>query len=146
MKKGGLWFTCRVIFILISIAFAPFYVHSQPGDFSKPSWGFLFGMTAICAGAVFLLAVFQSFNKNDQRGWYRPSWFQNPFAFNQPLQTFDSGSYDAMALGVGSLVVGLLSVPANWAWELPMSIGLGVWIGVRLCMVAFRDKIVEWPA
>ena len=146
MEKGAFWFTCRVILILMSIAFTPFYMRSQSGDFPEPSLRFLVGMIAICAGTVFLLAAFQSFNKNDQREWYRPSWFKNPFAFNQPLQTFDSGAYDAMALGAGSLVAGLLSAPINWAWELPMSIGLGLWIGVRFCLVIFKNRIVEWPA
>ena len=104
-------------------------------------WSFALEITAIVViGLVVLIGIQASRGK---RRWLEPSWFQNPFIYNQPLFVFDAGSYYILAVAVGGAVLGMSRTPRNWAWELFLSMGAGLWIGTRLCVIAFRGRFQD---
>jgi hypothetical protein len=130
------WFAARLGLVALSFIASPIFLErTLSGEFSEPSWSFPLILTAIVAvGVVFVIAL-QKINPLASGTLARPSWSTNPFVIRSPLLIFHVGAWCLMSLGVGSLMFGLLSTPRNWAWELPLSAGLGVWLGVRLMSI-----------
>jgi hypothetical protein len=99
-------------------------------------------MALICVAALlFLLGIQAKRVRQSEDKWQRPSWFLNPLNYKQPLQFFDAASYYVFALAAGCAFFGLSASPVSWAWELPLSVGLGLWIGVRFSLIAFKESI-----
>jgi len=139
-KKSPLWAAIRVAFLLLGLLQAPAFLKSMSGDFSKPSWSFPFIMAALVAIGILFIFFIQTVNPRSVSTWYKPSWFRNPFSYRQPLQLFDLAAFYFLSVGVGCLFVGLTREPANWVWELPIAIGCGAWLGVRLSVLVFADR------
>ncbi len=94
--------------------------------------------------ALPLLLSIQTLNPLLRRKWSRPSWFSNPYTLRDPLQGFHLDAFAFMAFGFGAL----LTLPFVGFSVLPFAIGLaligvGTWLGVRLCMVLFRWKMED---
>jgi hypothetical protein len=70
----------------------------------------------------------------------RPTLYAKPLRFDEPPQMFYVGALCAMASGVGYFVVGIFDATVRWFWELPLSAGAGVWLGVRLCVWGFPNR------
>jgi hypothetical protein len=91
-----------------------------------------------------LLAVvgLQRFNPWSAPTWRRPSWYLNPFLLSEPLQICHLGAFHFMAGGV----VGVAMLPFRGLSAAPLavsllSIGVGVWLGVQICMKVCGKKI-----
>jgi uncharacterized membrane protein (DUF4010 family) len=140
------WIAVRGALIIAGLVQSKSMVASLGQEFRESSWSFPLEMTAICAFAIlFLIGIQAKRVRQSEEKWQRPSWFRNPFNYRQPLQFFDAISYYAFALAVGCAIFGLSESPISWAWELPFSVGLGLWIGVRLSLIAFKESL-ESPA
>jgi hypothetical protein len=128
----SLWIPIRIVALAVAFLSATSFVRSLPGDFSHPSWPFFGEMIGIVAlGVVFVLGL-QKINPMSTASWRLPRWSDNPFSLRQPLPNFHFSAWLFIALGLGSVVVGLVKSPHNWAWEIPLGIGVGAWIGVRI--------------
>jgi hypothetical protein len=142
IQNGRLWLVVRICWMLIGFLQAKLFLGSMTDDFSHASWSFPFEMSAVLAiGLLFILSFQANRLRTTEEKWLRPSWRQNPFSYKQPLLFFDASAYYMLALASGCAALGLSRAPMNWAWELPFAIGCGLWIGVRLCMIAFPKSL-----
>jgi uncharacterized membrane protein (DUF4010 family) len=140
------WSAVRGALIIAGLVQSKSMVESLGQEFRASSWSFPLEMTAICALAIlFLIGIQANRVRQSAEKWQRPSWFRSPFNFKQPLQFFDAISYYAFALAVGCTIFGLSESPISWAWELPFSVGLGLWVGVRLSLIVFRESLESPP-
>jgi len=137
--RRWLWFRMA---LLASCVVAPtFQLGSMKDDFSQPSLSFALLMTSGTALVMFLLLSLRTPTARSPELWKKPSWFANPFSFGQqPLQTFYDGALCLLAGSIGYLIAGLGIPHLRWAWELPGSFGLGVWIGVGACVRMFPKR------
>jgi hypothetical protein len=143
MKTSVWWLGLRISLILIALAQSKFFLSSMDGDFSTYSLAFPLIMSSLCTiGVLFILRIqaSSSYFRGGER-WLKPSWRLNPFDFRQPLQFFHAAAFYSLSLALGCAVFGLSRTPPSWAWELPISTGLGLWFGVRLYPYNFRKKI-----
>ena len=141
-QAGPIWLLVRIGLVIVGLLQSGLILQSLGGDdFSRPSWSFPLEMTVIIAiGLVFVIGL-QA--RSGHKQWRRPSWYQNPLRFRQPVLLFDASSYYVLASAVGCAVLGLSRTPRNWAWELLLSVGAGLWIGTRLCLALFRGSFED---
>lgn len=137
------WLMLRFAILIIAMFQARSFSNSLNGDFSNANWVTFFVLIGIVAfGVVFVLSL-QAANPLAPSQWRRPSWFISPFALREPLLMFDFAAYYFLVLGTVSFVFGINANPRNWAWEIPLSVGIGAWIGVRFCVYTFRDRLID---
>jgi hypothetical protein len=142
-QSRSFWLLVRICWVALGIFQSGWFLRALASDdFSRPSLTFLFEISAIVAIALFVLLGIQAARRREitESKWLRPSWLENPFRYDQPILLFDAGSYYFLALALGCAFLGLSKTPTNWAWELPLSIGCGLWVGVRLVLIAFRTS------
>jgi len=137
-RRSGFWFALRVAMILVAVI-QSWTASSWAAQFPSPSLSFPFLMGSICAVAIVALASFRRPPADEaHQAKLRLSWFHNPLSLREPLGLFDLAAYYFIALGIGLAAISLSASPRNWAWELPLSVGCGVWLGVRLAARLFR--------
>lgn len=139
-KKKPLWVVLRVVILLLGLLQSRTFLESMGGEFSKPSWSFPFVMVGLVSIGILFIFFIQTTNPRSVDKWYKPSWFRNPLNYKQPLQLFNLAAFYFLSVGVGCLFIGLRREPTSWAWEFPMAIGCGAWLGVRLCVLVFSDR------
>lgn len=125
------WVAVRIAILAIPFFGAGALVRSMSGDFSRPSWSFFAELAGIIAAGTATVLGAQKFNPSFEFSWQKPRWSESPF-IREPLAILHFGACALIASGLGCLIYGLLSTPRNWAWQIPMSAGIGGWIGVRL--------------
>lgn len=137
------WFRLNVAIIASCAIFAPLQVilSGAPPGFDKGSWSFPWLIAGFSLFAVVMLVGMQAINPWSEGRWVRPSLYVSPLRFNEPLQTFYMGALGSMAAGFGYFVLGIFDARVRWFWELPLSAGVGVWLGVRLCVWGFPKRI-----
>ena len=138
-KKRG-WLFFRIAVLIMAALLARSFPRQMGGDFTRPNWVTFFVLIGFAAFGVCFVTSLQRSNPWSPDQWRRPSWLSSPFSFGQPLLIFDLAAYCFLVLGTTSLVLEIISTPRIWAWELPLSIGIGAWLGVRLCISMFREK------
>lgn len=137
------WLIIRIAILIVAMVQAQSFSSSLNGDFSKANWTTFFVLIGFVAFGILFVISIQAKNPFAPSHWHRPSWFSNPFAFRQPLVTFDMAAYYFLVLGVVSAIFGVKSNPQSWAWEIPLSVGIGAWIGVRLCLAVFSERLSD---
>jgi hypothetical protein len=110
---------------------------------SAPSWRFAIELIAIVAIGVVCVVGLQAGRRSSTQIWIRPSLFENPFGPGRWVCLFDFSSYYMLAAGIGGSVFGLRAIPKTWAWEIPFAIGMGLWLGARICLLAFRSQFCD---
>ena len=134
------WLYVRVgllVFVVISSFLVPLQPHAVP----RITWSSLAVIAVFCPLALLFLLWFQVVNPRSAKVWRPPSWCLNPFTFKEPLQFFHLAAYICLAQGavtVGRLL--FLQVPFYVEALVPLVMGIGVLIGVRLSMAIFRSK------
>jgi hypothetical protein len=145
-KRKWLWLSFRIAWIIIGLIQGPHFVAEIGGARpQQPSWIFAIKMIGIISIAVVVLIGIQAGKFGTAAKWPRPSWVENPFGLDRPVSVFEAGSYYFLAAGVGLAIVELRSTPPTWAWELLASIGVGLWLGAQICLVAYRRCFVTSP-
>lgn len=135
------WTFIRIALLVIAAVFAPFTLSRVNGDFSHPSILFFLGMTGFGIFSVIFSIGIQYKNPRMNESWIKPSFSDNPFKNKQPLQVFNISAELFMALGIGGVFWGMFSQPVTYVWEIPLALGIGIWIGVRMCISLYKDKI-----
>lgn len=136
-----LWMVCRIGLIIACMFVLPYAMFDQRKDFSEASLMFPIAAIVICAASVIVLLWLRGANGQSQQDWLLPSWSRSPFVINDPLQNFSDASYCLIAAGIASMIAELSTTPKTWAWELILSIGVGLFVGVRFSLMLFRAKI-----
>jgi len=138
--RNWLWLCFRIALLAVGLLQGPRFV-AQFGSagFLKPSWVFPIKMIGIISSAIVVLIGIQA-SKVTEKKWPRPSWFENPFGLDRPVSIFEVGAYYFLAAGISSALVGFNSTPKTWAWELLVSIGVGLWLGTHACLIAYRNR------
>ena len=141
-RQDGTWFRLNVAIIVTCAIVAPLQaiLSGAPPGFDKGSWSFPWLIAGFSLFAVVMLVGMQAINPWSEGRWMRPTLYANPLRFVAPLQTFYMGALCAMAAGVGYFVLGIFDAAVRWFWELPLSVGVGAWLGVRLCVWGFPNR------
>ena len=126
------WLWLRITAVGLSFLSARWSLSQMSGDFSRPSVLFAIILTGFCAFGVAFVWLLQKMNPWSSATWQRPSWSASPFTMHAPLQLFHLGGWCSVATGLGGLVFDLFVQPRDWAWEVPLSAGVGILLGVRL--------------
>lgn len=136
------WLITRLVLIAVAFFGAGTFIRITPGDFSQPAWPFIFELIGIVAfGILFVLSLQKV---NPRAPLLRvPCWTDNPFMPLNPLSVFHLNALIFLSLGVGCLILGSMHTPRSWVWELPLGIGIGAWIGVKLMSSYIKDDPVE---
>lgn len=93
---------------------------------------------------VLLIVGLQAVSPFSARVWRRPSWCINPLLFTEPLQFFHLAVFYFLASGAGVLLGLPFSVLSGFPIAAVLiSIGVGLWVGVRLCMTFFTWKMAN---
>lgn len=142
MEFNNRWLYVRIAIIVLSFFSAQFSAMPQHPDFMQPApWYFPLAIAGFMAFGVPFVLVSQTLSNGSSEKWQRPSWFLPPFSYKQPLVSFDMTAYCIIAYGLSSAMVGLSNIPSDWSWEIYVSAGIGVRIGVRLCTFIYRDRL-----
>jgi hypothetical protein len=101
--------------------------------------GIVFGITAF-GGFCALGGAYQT--QGVTTGWTTPSWYQSPFDRAQPLQRAHFCAFEAICVGAGGLVRALAiahfkKLPPP---DIALGFGLGLWVALRLAVLAFHPK------
>jgi hypothetical protein len=140
MEYKNFWLIFRIVTLLTSAFQAQSLSTSMEGDFSKANWATFFILIGFSAFGIYFATSIQTINRFSPPQWDKPSWYSNPFKFGQPLSAFDLASYCLLIIGIISAFFGMKSSPPSYAWEIPLSAGIGAWIGVRICLMVFSDR------
>ena len=106
-------------------------------------------MTWLSVGAIFAVfpvAMLVGFGvlfmlRGPRFEWQSPSWEKNPFNFAHGEQFFRLGAFVMLASGAATLARTLVTTGKLTPDALaPSSIGIGVWVGLRLLTVAYRRQ------
>jgi hypothetical protein len=144
--RNWLWLLVRVVWIVVGMVQGPWLVNAlDPRQFPDPSWSFGIILIAIATVAVILVVGALSVQQKADTRWPWPTWFENPFGIDRPVSLFDAGSYYVLAAGLSAAALELRATPRTWAWELPMSFGVGLWLGARCCRMLFRKRFDAPP-
>lgn len=139
-EKANGWLLFRVVVLAIAIFQARGWPESVGGNFTRLNWATFFILIGFTAFGVVFVAFVQRSNPWSPTRWRKPSWFASPFVFGQPVLIFDLAAYYFLVLGVASFAWEMTSTPRVWAWGLPLSVGIGAWLGVRLCRSLLRER------
>lgn len=95
-----------------------------------------------CPVALLALVGLAAVTPMSAPSWRQPSWGVNPFQPREPLQFFHLGAFFFLAGGV----IGVAALPVRGLAAAPLafslvSIGVGTWVGIQLCMLAYRKKM-----
>lgn len=109
---------------------------------SNLGWSACPVLLLVCPIMILFVVGLQAANPLSAPVWRRPSWSLNPFQPKEPLQFFHLGAFHSMAGWVVGLAAAVFRGPAGVPLALSLiSIGCGIWLGVRLCMIVFKRKM-----
>jgi hypothetical protein len=99
-------------------------------------WLTLLGICVFIPVALFLVIGFQRLNPRSAKVWHRPSWSTNPFNFRDPIQFFYLGAFLFIAQGMVTLLrVFAAPVPLYPEAFVPLAMGIGSWLGVKIVVL-----------
>ena len=86
----------------------------------------------------------QVVNPLSTKVWHKPDWNRNPFRLEDPIQFFHLAAYIMLVQGAVVLFRLLFSnIPFYLEILVPLVIGAGVLVGIKLAMLLFRVKYAE---
>ena len=145
MKSQRTWGLVRYLGLVVTVGSAPMFYNTMQAEFAGqvPSWSFIFAVFGFCAlGIPFVLSL-QFVNPSSAKKWLRPSWSSNLMDPRQPLPVFDYGGWMFLTLGLSLAAYTAWIGSRNLLFVLPLLIGAGTLVGVRLSMLMFRSKLLE---
>jgi|SRR5580704_13879962 hypothetical protein len=139
-----LWFWVRLAIIVSAAAsagLAPVKPFGLPGGWYAVAITFIFFVLAPT-----IVVPMQSLNRWSAPIWHRPSWNVNPFSPREPFQFIHLCAWTLLAQGVvylGRLAISSVSVYPEAL--MPLAIGIGGLLGLRLSMIAFSTRWLAAP-
>ncbi|GLQ48350.1 hypothetical protein GCM10007862_34010 [Dyella lipolytica] len=97
--------------------------------------------------AIFPIAMLVGFGilfilRGPRFDWQRPSWEKNPFNFAHGEQFFHLGAFVMLSTGAATVLRALATTSKITPDTLvPISMGAGVWIGLRILTAAYRRQV-----
>lgn len=136
------WLWTRLIALGVVALASPFLYNDIHAEFENqtPSWGFIAAMLGFGVAAVLFPLAIQTSTTVADEAWSKPSWRANPFDWRQPVQSFHFGGWLFVVLGISTAIYALAIASRNFMFVLPLSVGVGVLLGVKFAVVAFRRK------
>ena len=133
-----MWFRlAAIVVVLIAGCFAPLGPRAHP----PLAWYVPIIIFIFCPIAMAIVFGVQRVNPRSAKVWHPPSWTRNPFNFRDPIQFFHFGAIITIAQGVVVLArVSLAPFPFYVEALVPLAMGLGVWVGVRVIEALYRSK------
>lgn len=126
------WVALRAVLLLAAALLLARIVVSIHGDYALAS-AWLVPSVAGSAMAVTCFALqYQRMIPGRVAHWRPPSWFENPLARHQPLQSSLLISEALMLSGLGCASVDMLAIPHHCSWEILIAAGMGAWLGTCL--------------
>lgn len=138
------WLYGNVAIIMLGALLSPLFMRSIESSEDKPTLIFVLIIALFGMSGSLLSAWMRDSSMPKDLKWNTPSLRYNPFMGSEPLVQYQISAYVFISLGAGSAVVGMLETPENWMWVLPMSLGIGIWLGLKLSMVMFRKRLRTW--
>jgi len=138
------WFALRLIVVAASGSDGLWGkpLHFNPSDMD---WWMCWIIFATVTVGSFAYLVISYRTRELGTSWVKPSWFQNPLQIrSQPLQFLHLVAATTAADGLGGVLSHLPSGRRDQMPELclPMLIGLGIWISMRIWIIVFlRDDV-----
>jgi hypothetical protein len=140
MEVSSRWLFVRIGTLILIVCYSALGPEPQHPDFLHPAplkfLLVLFGVAVVGTTAVVSFMA----KRRDENLW-RPSWFVSPFAFGQPYNCYDFASLCILVYGMGFGAAQLIADVPNWFWEIPLTIGIAVWLSVRAAMLGNPDAI-----
>lgn len=146
MKYSRKWIYIRCVMLLLFCV----------GGWFSVSWWHLGYLDAWLVKFHYEIAAFSTFATfvivsllvltywNPKEELRAPSWRRNPFERGQILVGVHAGALNAIFYGIGCLAKERIFFPSHSFWQLPLFVGVGMWIGVRGCTIVFR-RILGHP-
>jgi len=131
-KRSANWLAVRATLLLAAALPLALVVANIHADYALASvW-----MMPSIAGSAMAMTCFALQYQRMIPGlvlrWRPPSWLENPLALHQPLQWGLLVSEVLMLSGLGCASVDMLAIPHHCSWEIPVSAGMGMWLGICL--------------
>jgi hypothetical protein len=144
MRDTRLWLFVRLAIIIFGAMSGISFTSPETVMHSNVNWAACGIILLACPFAVLFVVGIQAINPMSAAVWRRPSWYINPFIFREPLQFLHLAAFDFIAGGI----VALITLPFRGLAAAPLAVslvavGCGVWLGIQLCMVTFRNKMEE---
>ena len=131
----NIWVWLRVVAILL-VSIGACITPLEPRFKPPLDWLTLLGIFCIYPCCAVLVIGFQRLNPRSAKGWNRPSWSANPFNFRDPIQFFYLGAFLSLAEGiVAPLRVFVASVPLYPEAFVPLTMSIGIWLGVKMVVL-----------
>jgi hypothetical protein len=128
--------------IVVLAAVLSLFAPLTPAAVPPIGWGALLAILCLTPfGLVFVVGL-QTSTRQFGKAWRRPSWNLNPFTLFEPLQFFHLAAFASLAYGA-ILTIRLKFTPVPFYAEVlvPITMGIGLLLGIRLCMLLFRSKL-----
>jgi hypothetical protein len=132
-----MWLWIRIGIILAALATGPGTYRKVHAEFENqvPSWSFVASMLGFGIFSIlFLLAIC---NAQTEYAWSKPSWRENPLNFRQPAQFFHMGACGLTAIGLSTALYPLMLGMRNFMFVVPLSVGVGMLVGLKLAVGTF---------
>ena len=143
MKKTfSKWYILHISVMLLTAAISPIFYQQMSQEFDNESfsWYFILELLILVVVSIFIILSIQYKNPFSKRKWHKPSWDGNPFDLHQPLQYFYTTGWIFIVLGTSVAIYTLLIGSLNLLFLFPLTIGIGVIVGVKLSLLAYRTK------
>ncbi|MEV8521624.1 hypothetical protein ABZR86_17660 [Dyella marensis] len=141
--ETGFW---RNVGVLAGVAFiAPLLteITKEPVGFDKVSWSWPWVVASLCfIGIVGFMGV-QAMNMSDQHRWRLPSLHLKSSGSEEPVQVHYMNALGMFSIGAGYFVLGWFDPEVRWLWEIPVSAGIGIWLGMRFYIWAFPNRFEQ---
>jgi hypothetical protein len=133
INRIWVWLRVAAIFLVaIGACIAPLESRFKP----PLNWLTLLGIFVFIPIALVLVIGFQRLNPHSAKVWHRPSWSTNPFNFRDPIQFFYLAALLSIAQGIVTLLrVFVASVPLYPEVFVPLTMGIGIWLGVKMVVL-----------
>ncbi len=108
------------------------------------NWPALWIIFAFFPVVLPIIIGLQRFNPRSGKVWRRPSWKVNPLSFRDPILILHFAAILAITQGITVLSRLLLTARPIFIESLvPLAMGAGAWLGVRLTIVIYKAKFLE---
>lgn len=102
---------------------------------------FVFTMIGLCCIAVFAMcAIANSISSHDEK-WILPNLAARADGVSQPLQLYWFSALTFGSLALGNFLGKLFTPHENVSFVLLACIAIGAWLGVRISVACFSDRI-----
>lgn len=145
MLKNTSWKYFRIIALCTSCVAGLLLPRPEGGDYiHSASLFFALELIAISMMMVFALVSLRVLRSSAHDEPLRlPYWRENPLASGQLLATYDAASINIMGYALGCMTMELLQAPVTYFWQIPVFLGAGGWLGVRLSIFIYRSEIAK---